>query len=179
MRYAHGGGLTAAERVERERVRLRAAGLFARGGADQQVARELRVTRMSVNRWRRAWEGGGAEALASKGPASLPQLDERQFAALEAELRRGPAAHGFADQRWTLARVKTLIGRMFHVSYTVPGVWKLLRRHGWSCQRPARRAIERDEGRIEAWKAEVWPAVERPRRTWVPGSASKTRQARG
>ncbi|WP_433252697.1 hypothetical protein [Actinomadura nitritigenes] len=26
--------------------------------------------------------------------------------------------------------MKLLIGRMFHVGYTIQGVWKLLRRHG-------------------------------------------------
>jgi putative transposase len=37
-------------------------------------------------------------------------------------LRRGPLAHGFADdQRWTLRRIKTLIGRLFHVGYTIQG----------------------------------------------------------
>ncbi|MFF3890297.1 winged helix-turn-helix domain-containing protein [Streptomyces sp. NPDC001914] len=40
--------------------------------------------------------------------------------------------HGWADQRWTLARVK--IGRLFHVSYTIEGTWRLLKRHGWSWQ---------------------------------------------
>jgi hypothetical protein len=30
--------------------------------------------------------------------------------------RKGPLAHGFAnDQRWTLGRIKTLIGKLFHV----------------------------------------------------------------
>jgi hypothetical protein len=39
-----------------------------------------------------------------------------------------PAAHGFAGyQRWTLDRIKTLIGKMFHVGYTAEGVWKLMR----------------------------------------------------
>nr|WP_263407602.1 winged helix-turn-helix domain-containing protein [Microbispora bryophytorum] len=46
---------------------------------------------------------------------------------------------------------------MFHIGYTVPGVWLLLRRNGWSCQRPARRRIERNEAAIEVWKKEVWP----------------------
>ncbi|MFF3959247.1 winged helix-turn-helix domain-containing protein [Streptomyces sp. NPDC001890] len=49
------------------------------------------------------------------------------MARLERELERGPLAHGWADQRWTLARVKTLIGRLFHVSYTVEGTWRLLK----------------------------------------------------
>lgn len=31
-------------------------------------------------------------------------------------------AHGWPDQRWTLARVKTVIGRRFHKSYTIQGV---------------------------------------------------------
>ncbi|MGW3365836.1 IS630 family transposase [Streptosporangium canum] len=166
MRYAQGGGLTAGQRAKREQVRLRAAELFAQDYSDAQVAKELRVSRMSANRWRRAWARGGDAALASKGPASLPMLDEARFARLEAALLRGPAAHGWNDQYWTLARIRKVIGRMFHLSYSLPGVWKLLRRHGWSCQVPARRAIERDEGAIVVWKTEVWPAVERPRRTW-------------
>ncbi|MCA2229422.1 helix-turn-helix domain-containing protein [Nonomuraea aurantiaca] len=81
--------------------------------------------------------------------------------------------------RWTLMRIKKLIGRLFHIGYTVPGVWLLLRRNGWSAQRPMRRAIERDEAAIEVWKKEVWPQVEDPRRPQAPGSASKTKQAKG
>ncbi|MFI9434521.1 helix-turn-helix domain-containing protein [Streptosporangium brasiliense] len=58
-RCAQGGGLATVQRAKRERVRLRAAGLFACGDTDEQVAGELRVTRMSANRWRRAWTRGG------------------------------------------------------------------------------------------------------------------------
>ncbi|WP_309252237.1 MULTISPECIES: winged helix-turn-helix domain-containing protein [unclassified Streptomyces] len=38
-----------------------------------------------------------------------------------------------------------MIGRRFHTSCTLQGVRKLLIRHGFSCQVPARRAMERDE----------------------------------
>jgi putative transposase len=104
------------------------------------------VTARSVRRWRRAWEQAGADALRSAGPASVERLSSAQWGRLERELRRGPLAHGFDDefQGWTLKRVKLLIGRMFHVGYTIQGVWKLLRRHGWSAQVPVRRALERD-----------------------------------
>lgn len=63
----------------------------------------------------------------------------------------GTAAHGWGDQRWTLSRIKTLIGRRFHRSYTEQGVRKLLVRHGWSWQVPARRAVERDDAQVAAW----------------------------
>jgi transposase-like protein len=59
MRYPDGGGLTAAERARRERVRLEAAGLIEAGDGDREIARRLRVSRMSVNRWRRALAAGG------------------------------------------------------------------------------------------------------------------------
>ncbi|GAT67791.1 transposase [Planomonospora sphaerica] len=111
-----------------------------------------------MRRWRRRWQQGGAQALRSAGPVSQERLSARSWVKLEAELKRGPLAHGFADdQRWTLGRVTTVIGRLFHVGYTLQGVAKLLKRHDWSVQVPLRRAVERDEEVIAAWKDEVWP----------------------
>ena len=67
MRYPDGGGLTAAERDRRERVRLAAAEMIEAGASDREIARRFRVSWMSANRWRRALAVGGREALASKG----------------------------------------------------------------------------------------------------------------
>ncbi|WP_425508456.1 IS630 family transposase [Streptomyces roseirectus] len=145
MRYAQGGGLTAERRAFRERLRMEAADRFVRGEETAVIARDLRVTTRSVQRWRKAWNENGLPSLASKGPASVPLLSDELFAVLERELDRGPVAHGWPDQTWTLSRIKTLIGRRFHKSYTVQGVAVLLKRHGWTCQVPARRAVERDE----------------------------------
>ena len=85
-----------------------------------------------MRRWHKAWRDGGPEALRSRGPVSRerlsPQQWAEQWARLEAELRKGPLAHGFAhDQRWTLGRIKTLIGRLFHVGYMIEGTSKLMR----------------------------------------------------
>src|SRR5512135_3726591 len=179
MRYAQRGGYTPAEQQRRERLRLEAAELFARGDGINEIARDLRVTEGSVRRWRRAWRDGGDAALRSRGPVSREKLSPQQWARLEAELRKGPLAHGFAGvQRWPLGRIKTLIGKLFHIGYTVEGTWKLMRRHGWSAQVPVRQAMERDEQAVAVWKAEVWPQLKAPRATWAPSSASRTRQAR-
>jgi putative transposase len=180
MRYAQRGGYTPAEQQRREQLRLEAAGRFARGDAIGQIADDLRVTEGSVRRWHRAWKAGGTEALRSKGPVSRERLSPQQWARLEAELRKGPLAHGFAaDQRWTLGRIKTLIGRLFHVGYTVEGTSKLMRRHGWSARVPVRQAMERDDEAVIVWKAEVWPDIKGRRATWAPTSASRTRRGRG
>ncbi|WP_211269307.1 helix-turn-helix domain-containing protein [Saccharothrix syringae] len=118
----------------------------------------------------------GLRALASQGPASTPRLDEAKFARLEQELRKGPTAHGWPDQVWPLSRIKTLIGRRFHLSYRVQGVHLLLRRHGSTRQAPARRAVERDDRAVAGWVKDTWPRVEAPRRRSTPGSSSRTRQ---
>ncbi|MGY5128424.1 helix-turn-helix domain-containing protein, partial [Streptomyces nigrescens] len=122
MRYAQGGGLTDERRAFREKLRLQAAERFRQGDENTVIAHDLRVSVRSVQRWRKAWSLDGPRALASKGPASLPLLSDELFAALERELAKGPVAHGWPDQTWTLSRIRTLIGRRFHKSYTVQGV---------------------------------------------------------
>jgi transposase len=180
MRYPDGGGLDAAERARREQVRLAAAELIEAGASDREVGRRFRVSRMSANRWRRALAAGGRAALASKGAGgarcklSAPQL--RELATL---LDAGPAAWGWdEDQCWTLARITEVVYRRFGVQYTLAGMDLLLHRIGWSVQVPARRAAERDEAAIAAWREETWPVVKGRRRTWAPGSSSKTSLAR-
>jgi hypothetical protein len=91
---------------------------------------------------------------------------------LEAVLDAGPAAWGWKDQCWTLARIGELVYERFEADYTLAGLDLLLHRLGWSVQVPARRAAERAEAAIAGWRQEAWPVVKRPRRTWAPGSAS-------
>ena len=178
MRYADGGGLDAAERARPERVRLAAAEMIEAGASDREIARHFRVSRMSANRWRRALASGGREALASKGAGAQCKLTEAQVAELEAVLEQGPAACGHADQCWTLARVAEQVWRRFGVEYTLAGIDVLLHRIGWSVQVPARRAAERDEEKIARWREETWPVIKVRRRTWGPGSVSKTSPVR-
>jgi putative transposase len=180
MRYSDGGGLTAEERARREQVRLAAAELIEAGASDREVARQFRVTRMSANRWRRALAAGGRAALASRGAGGARcKLSPAQLRELETVLDAGPAAWGWdEDQCWTLARVAEVVHRRFRVEYTLAGLDLLLHRAGWSVQVPARQATERDDAAIAAWREETWPAVKARRRTWAPGSASKTSPAR-
>jgi transposase len=139
-------------------VRLQAAHLYEQDVRPVQVAHRLRVSTKSAYQWRRRWRAGGKAALASKGPGgAVCRLSEEQLARLRAALEGGPAAWGWdQDQRWTLARVATLIGRLFHVRYTLRGVSYLLHRLGYTPQVPIHRAAERDEKAIAAWRTQTW-----------------------
>jgi putative transposase len=143
------------------------------------VARRLRVSRKSAYAWHQRWVADGRDGLRSAGPASRCRLADEQLARLAAAVDRGPAAHGWtADQRWTLARVATLIEQLFGQSYTLTGVAMLLHRLGYSAQRPTHRAAERDEAAVATWQREGWVQVKKPPRPAAPGSALPTRPAR-
>ncbi len=158
MRYPDGGGLSAAGRARRERVRLAAVAMYEQDMKPVQVAHELRVSTKSAYQWRRRWRAGGTAALASRGAGgAVCRLSAAQLARLRAALDQGPAAWGWAeDQRWTLERVTTLIGRLFHVRYTLRGTSYLLHRIGFTPQVPVHRAAERDEKAIATWRDVTW-----------------------
>ncbi|WP_418361487.1 winged helix-turn-helix domain-containing protein [Streptomyces gilvosporeus] len=179
MRYGDGGGLSAAGRRRRETVRMQAAELFEQKIKLREVARRLRVSRKSAYQWHQLWRDGGATALASRGPSgSRCRLSPRCLEKLAAYLEQGPASHGWVeDQVWTAARVATLIGRKFHVSYSVSGATRLMHRLGFSPQVPARRVAERDEQAVTAWKEATWEEVKEPGRPVEGTSASRTRRA--
>ena len=170
----------AAERARREQVRLAAAELIEAEASDPEVAWRFRVSRMPANRWRRALAAGGRAALISKGAGGARcKLSAAQLRELETLLDAGPAVHGWdEDQCWTLARITEVVRRRFTAEYTLAGMDLLLHRIGWSVQVPARRAAERNEERITAWRKETWPVVKGRRRTWAAGSSSKTNLAR-
>src|SRR5258708_34954174 len=107
MRYPDGGGLDAPERARRERVRLAAAEMIEAGAGDQEIAKRFRVSRMSVNRWRRALASGGREALASKGAGGAKcKPTPAQGAELEAVLEAAPAGGGQLGPGWAPGPVR-------------------------------------------------------------------------
>src|SRR5260370_13943319 len=149
------------------------------GASDREVAKHFRVSRMSVNRWRRALAAGGREALASRGAGGAKcKLTPAQVAELEEILDAGPAAAGYADQCWTLARVAEQAWRRCGAEDTLAGTAVMLHRIGWSVQVTARRAAGGGEDKIARWREDTWPGIKPRRRTWAPGSAGKTSPAR-
>ena len=92
---------------------------------------------MSANRWRRAL-AAGKQALASKGAGGARcKLTPAQLAELEAVLDAGPAAWGWTDQCWTLARIGQLVRGRFGVDYTLAGRMCCTGSAGASRSRPA------------------------------------------
>jgi len=147
---------------ELERRRLRGIELLEAGHRPCEVAEMLGVSRGSVSQWKKIYRRDGPEGLKAKPhPGPRPKLTARQCRKLARLLLKGPRAHGYPTQLWTLPRVSEVIGKHFDVRYDPSGVWHLLRRMGWSCQKPERRARERDEQAIRQWRRKDWPRIKK------------------
>ncbi|MGH8589746.1 MAG: IS630 family transposase [Gammaproteobacteria bacterium] len=154
---------------ELERRRLRALALLEEGLLPSEVARRVGVDRRSVRRWKAAArKSGEAGVRARAAPGRPSKLTPRHKRRLEALLIKGPLAAGFYTDLWTCPRVTELIKRRLGVDYHVDHVGRLLHELGWSPQKPARRAVERDEEQIRRWVREDWPRVKK-----TPGAAGR------
>jgi transposase len=152
------------DHAQLEKRRRRAAQMFDRNVPVPEVVRRLGVARQVAYRWHAAWETGGEAALASKGAAGPKcKLTAAQTQQVIDALLKGPLAQGYKTQLWTLPRMAGLIENLTGVRYHPGHVWRILGNLGFSCQRPERRAIERDETAIGEWKRVKWPALKKKR----------------
>ena len=149
-----------------QRRRERTMQLLKEGCQPHEVATKLKVDRRSVRRWRTACRQQGAQALQAKpAPGRPSKLSDREKGQLEKLLLKGAVAAGFPTNLWTCARIAQAIEEHFGVRYHIDHIGRLMRALGWSPQKPARCALERDETAIAAWVKSKWPGVKKTPRT--------------
>lgn len=162
---------------ELERRRLRALALLKEGLLPVEVARRVGVDRRSVRRWKRAARRGGEAGVRAKpAPGRPPKLGPEHKRQLEALLLEGAQAAGFHTDLWTCPRVAELIERRFGVCYHLDHIGRLLHDLDWTPQKPARRALERDERAIRRWVKKVWPRVKKTPPAAARRSSSSTKR---
>jgi transposase len=155
--------------LQLEKRRRRAVQLLDSGRTLSVVARQVGAAVSSVFRWWRAYQRKGSRALEAKPtPGRPPRLSKAQKRRLVTLLGQGALRAGYRTELWTLPRVAEVIRQEFGVRYHPAHVWKVLTALGWSCQKPERRAVERDEAAIARWKLEGWPRIKKRRSTWRP-----------
>jgi transposase len=145
-----------------EARRFRAWELKQQGWKQNAIARALGVTPGAVSQWLKRAREQGVESLRRRVGSGAPsRLSAAQRTRLPELLAQGAEAYGFRGALWTRGRVAEVIQREFGVTYDPAHVGRILRACGWSLQKPARRAKQRDEEAIRAWKEERWPGVEK------------------
>lgn len=148
--------------VELERRRRRAMRLLEGGRSLSAVARMVGAAVSAVWQWRETLRRRGPAGLKAKPVPGRPRaLTQQQRGRLPQLLLRGAQAYGYHTDLWTCSRVATVIEREFGVHYHPAHVSRVLAACNWSCQKPERRAVERDEAAIEHWKRYKWRAIKK------------------
>ena len=158
---------------ELRRRRLKGVRLLESGVWPAEVARRVGTSRQTVMRWERAIESGGRARLGQMGVRGRPRrLSDEQLQELGQLLKQGAISAGYATEMWTLPRIGALIQEKFGVRLANSSVWRLLGQMGWSVQRPAGQARQRDERAISTWKNKRWPELKKSQRDSDESSSS-------
>jgi len=146
---------------EMEARRLTAVPYFRRKWSERRIAEKLGVSSPSIHAWKVAWKERGEKGLHSGeyGPAS--RLSKRDERVVRRKILKGASVYGFSGDFWTLARLTSAIKQWTGVEYEDRSVWHVLHRLGFSCQKPVKRALERDEKAIRTWLNETWPTIKK------------------
>ena len=158
------------EHNAKQRDRYRAALLAIRGHQTQAIIDALARSRGFVQRWVYAYRDGGIEAIAVKPQPELSSQQERQFVA---RFTTGPTD---TDGGICTLRGKDalrILQQEFGVEYSLPGVYDLLHRLGFSCLRPRPRHRKQDPQAQEQWLHEA-PLLSRLSGRTTPTRRSKS-----
>ena len=150
-------------REQMEERRLEGGRLLKAGKLSQaEIARQLGVSRATVSDWAKTIKAHGIRGLRKRtAPGTSSKLTAKQKQKLKHMLDRGALAQGFPTDRWTLGRVQQLIQKEFKVTYHPNYLNRLLRKLGFSPQKPLPQAVEQDQALVQAWLQKDWPRIKK------------------
>lgn len=156
-------------RLEREKNRHKAGKMFQGGATQAEVARKFNISRAAACKWYAAWDKEGLKGLDSKGPPGFDSaLDEKKRRKFKTAILKGPLEAGYATNLWMLNRLVDVLKKTTRVKFGPVRTWQVVRSLGFTPQKPALKAKERDEKKIADWKARRLPGIKKMgSRTWI------------
>ena len=148
-------------REAKEQLRKAAVKRVESGESPEFVAVGMGINRRTIYRWLSAYHYGGEQALDARPiRGAKPKLDAKQMAKLSRIVRtKNPLQLKFEFALWTLATIRELIRREFGVGLSEVSVGRLMKRLGFTPQRPLYRAWQQDPSLVERWRQEEYPKI--------------------
>jgi transposase len=159
MRIADARTLSPAAQEDQRRKAIRA---WRSGKSKSEVALLFGVSREAVYQWIRRYEQGGPAGLRARkrGKPPTPKLAPHQAATTVRMITdRCPDQLKLPFALWTREAVQQLIRARWGIELSIWTVGRLLKRWGFTPQKPARRALEQDPAAVRRWLAEEYPAL--------------------
>lgn len=145
----------------REEIRIRAVKQVEAGESPEVVIKALGFHRSCIYEWIAKYREGGIDALITKKITGRPpKLQGKHIKKVYHIIKdKNPLQLKFKFALWTRAMVREVIFKEFGVRLSEVSVGRLLKKMGFSPQRPLRRAYQQDKKRVEKWLNEEYPAI--------------------
>lgn len=142
--------------------RLRAVELHKAGKKQSEIAEILDVSKGAVSQWLKKYREQGIESLYYvKIPRRVCALSTAQVENIVGIVLDGAENYGFSGDVWTAPRVKDVIKTECGIEYTTRHVGRLLKKWGFSRQKPASCAIQKNGDSVREWRDTQWPEIKK------------------
>lgn len=137
--------------------------LHEQGRSQVEIAGLLQCSQPWVSTFLKRYHQMGAAALqVKKGTGGQPsRLTTAQLQSLKAMLVKGALHYGFATDNWTRERIAALIEAQFSVGYSAAHISKLMKRLGFTVQKPKRKSFKKDAKAVSRWQQETLPELKK------------------
>lgn len=144
-----------------EAMRIRAVQRVEAGESPEVVIAALGFSRSCIYDWIAKYREGGIEALKAKPLEGRPRkLTGRQIDKLYKIITtKNPTQLSFEFALWTRSMIREVIRNEFGVKLSEISVGRLLRKMGFSPQKPLRRAYQRDNSKVDEWLEKGYPHI--------------------
>ncbi len=148
-------------------LRIKAVDMvFKHGYTQRAAAKALDVSRTHMNRWSKAFEEGGYEALelGRRGRRLNEKrlLKPHQCAILVNIIRdKTPDQEKMPFVLWERVAVRELIKQKFGITIALRTVSEYLKRWGMTPQRPVERAREQNVKAVKKWREKTYPEIKK------------------
>lgn len=134
---------------------------FKRTWSERRIAEQLGVSGPTVHGWKVAWKEKGVKGLYAGHYGRVSRLSREDERMLRCNILKGASEYGFSGGFWTLKRLTIGVKRWSGITYEDRSIWHVLHRLGFLCQKPIKRARERDDKAIRTWMTKTWPEVKK------------------
>lgn len=148
-----------------EEIRRQAIKLLKKGHTQAEVAAGLDVSRRAVNAWWKRYREAGWNALKKRRRGRERGSCTKLTAEQEDEVQQlitdnTPDQLKMKFALWTRDAVRELIRARYGVDYAPQSMSVLLRRWGFTPQKPLKRAYEQNPARVKEWLEQSYPQIE-------------------
>lgn len=142
-------------------MRQQAVKAIRAGQTVQSVAAAFGVNERSVFRWLAAFTRGGQDALLAKPIPGRPStLSAEDLSWIATAVRDHTPQHfKFESGLWTLSLIRHLIKRQFKKEFSVSSVHRIMKKLGFSAQRPLYQAWQQDPTQVHVWQTKTYPEI--------------------